>query len=69
MAMTRTTFSLDEDLAETARQFGINISAAARDGVAAEVRRAMGLADRRAYVRNPEQPDRFWDDAEAWDAE
>lgn len=69
MAMTRSTFSLDEDLAEMARQLDVNISAAARDGVAAEVRRAMGRADRSAYQRYPERPDSFWDEAEAWGAE
>lgn len=69
MAMTRTTFSLDEELAERARLLDVNISAAAREGVAAAVRRAMGEADRAAYERFPEKPDDFWDDAEAWGAE
>lgn len=67
--MTRTTFSLDEKLAERARELDVNISAAAREGVAAAVRRAMGEADRAAYQRFPERPDSFWDDAEAWGAE
>ena len=67
--MRRTTFSLDEELAEQARRFDVNISAAAREGVAAAVRRAMGEADRAAYERFPEQPDGFWDDAQAWGAE
>ncbi len=26
----------------------------------------MGEADRAAYERIPEQPDSFWDEAEAW---
>ncbi|MDE0656160.1 MAG: hypothetical protein OXH58_06260, partial [Acidimicrobiaceae bacterium] len=30
---------------------------------------AMDKADRAAYQRIPEQPDDFWDDAEAWGAE
>ena len=38
-------------------------------GVVAAVKRAMGEADRAAYQRFPEQPDDFWDDAEAWGAE
>lgn len=67
--MTRTTFSLDEELADRARLLDVNISAAAREGVAAAVKRAMGEADRAAYQRFPEQPDDFWDDAEAWSAE
>jgi len=67
MASTRTTFTLDEALAERARELSINISAAARDGVAAAVRAALVQADRAAYERRPERPDPFWADAEAWD--
>lgn len=66
MAPTRTTFTLDVELAEQARRLGVNISAAARDGVAAAVRAALAEADRAAYRRQPEQPDAFWADAEAW---
>ncbi|MDE0117812.1 MAG: type II toxin-antitoxin system CcdA family antitoxin [bacterium] len=66
MATTRTTFSLDEELAEKARKLEINMSAAAREGVQAAVRRAMGEADREAYLRHPEEPDDFWDEAQAW---
>ncbi len=66
IATTRTTFTLDEGLAERARALGINISAAAREGVDAAVRRAVGEADMAAYERFPEQPDDFWDEAEAW---
>ena len=69
MAMTRTTFTLDEKLADRARQLNVNISAAAREGVNAAVKRAMGEADRAAYERFPEQPDNFWDDAQVWGAE
>ena len=68
MATTRTTFTLDDGLAERARQLNVNISAAAREGVAAAVKRAMGESDRAAYRRYPEQPDGFWGDAEAWGA-
>ena len=66
MASTRTTFTLDDQLAERARQLDINISAAARDGVEAAVRAALINADRAAYERHPERPDPFWNDAEAW---
>lgn len=62
----RTTFTLDESLAEQARRLGINVSAAARDGVAAAVRAALAAADRAAYERQPEQPDPAWSSAEAW---
>jgi len=66
MASIRTTFTLDDALAERARQLGINISAAAREGVAAAVRAALANSDRAAYERNPERTDQFWSDAEAW---
>lgn len=69
MGTIRTTFTLDESLAEHARRLGINISAAARDGVAAAVREALAAADRAAYERDPERPDSFWIEAEAWGKE
>ena len=69
MASTRTTFTLDDALAERARQLGVNISAAARNGVAAAVREALAQADRAAYQRQPERPDSFWTEAEAWTEE
>ncbi|MBW3590610.1 MAG: type II toxin-antitoxin system CcdA family antitoxin [Actinobacteria bacterium] len=69
MASIRTTFTLDEALAERAHQLGINVSAAARDGVAAAVRAALARSDRAAYERHPERPDPFWAEAEAWSEE
>ena len=66
MATTRTTFTLDRELAKRAGQLNINISAAARQGVAAAVRAALAQSDRAAYRRIPERPDPFWEDAEAW---
>jgi post-segregation antitoxin (ccd killing protein) len=69
MATTRTTFTLDESLVEQARRLGINISAAAREGVAAAVREALTDSDRAAYESDPEEPDSFWTDAEAWGKE
>ena len=66
MSTIRTTFTLDEELAERARRLDVNISAAARQGVDAAVRAAMAEADRAAYERTPEQPDESWDDVEAW---
>lgn len=66
MASSRTTFTLDEELAERARQLGINISAAARQGVADAVRAALARADREAYLRQPERVERFWTEVEAW---
>jgi len=69
MASGRTTFTLDDELAEQARKLGINISAAARQGVADAVRAALARSDREAYQRHPERPDSFWEDAEAWGEE
>ena len=66
MDTVRTTFTLDSELAEQARRLNVNVSAAARDGVAAAVRRALAEADRQAYLRRPEQPDDFWEKAQAW---
>jgi post-segregation antitoxin (ccd killing protein) len=69
MASTRTTCTLDDGLAERARKLGVNISAAAREGVATAVRAALAQSDREAYQRRPERADAFWDDAEAWTPE
>lgn len=69
MATTRTTFTLDKELVAQAHRLSVNISAAAREGVADAVRRAMGEADRAAYRRVPEEPDGFWEEAEAWCSE
>jgi post-segregation antitoxin (ccd killing protein) len=66
MATVRTTFSLDEELANRARELGVNVSAAAREGVAAAVRAALARSDREAYRKHPEQSDTFWHDAESW---
>lgn len=69
MASTRTTFTIDDSLAERARELGINISAAAREGVAAAVCAALAEADRAAYVSHPERADSFWTQADAWTEE
>ena len=69
MASTRTTFTLDDELARRAGDLGINVSAAAREGVAAAVRIALAESDRAAYLRTPEQPDEFWADAQVWGEE
>jgi post-segregation antitoxin (ccd killing protein) len=66
MATTRTTFTLDDSLAEQARLLGVNISAAARDGVAAAVRSALERSDREAYRQRPETVDDQWATVESW---
>lgn len=66
MAAVRTTFTLDEALAEQARELRVNVSSAARAGVAAAVRDASAKADRAAYLRSPETVDEDWAGAESW---
>ena len=66
MASPRSTFTLDEELASRAHKLGINISAAARQGVAEAVRAALLRSDRDAYLRHPEHVDVFWTEADAW---
>jgi post-segregation antitoxin (ccd killing protein) len=66
MASTRTTFTIERELADRARRLKINVSAAAREGVEAAVRAALARNDRAAYRRQPEQPDPFWSEVEAW---
>ena len=65
MATIRITFSLDDDLAERARQLGVNVSAAARQGVADAVRATLERTDHGAYLRMPEVVDDFWTETEA----
>lgn len=60
------TFAIDEVLAEQARALGVNISAAARHGVAAAVQSRLARSDRAAYERKAERADVFWAEAEAW---
>lgn len=66
MASIRTTFTLDKWLASRAHELGINVSAAARQGVADAVHDALLRADRDAYVKHPEHADDFWAVAEEW---
>lgn len=63
---TRTTFTLDEAVAELARRLGVNVSAAARDGVITAVRAAQIARDREAYQRQPETADDEWATVETW---
>lgn len=60
---------MEESLAEEARRLGVNVSAAARAGVANAVRAALVQADRVAYQAEPEEVGGFWSEAEAWSAE
>lgn len=64
----RTTITLDDDVAETARELDINISAAAREGIEEAIRRARDDADRRAYLEHPEEADADdpWESSRTW---
>jgi len=66
VALIRTTFSLDQELAKRAKELGVNVSAAAREGVAGAVRAALARSDGEAYRKHSEHPDDFWREAEAW---
>jgi post-segregation antitoxin (ccd killing protein) len=66
MASVRTTITLDDELAERARELHVNVSAAARQGIAEAVRAALARSDRLAYQEHPELADSFWSEAEAW---
>lgn len=61
----RTTITLDDELAEEARRYGVALSAAARIGVAEAVRRAKEAHDRAMYLQRPETDD-GWSSLEAW---
>jgi len=64
----RTSVVLDDDLAAEARELGINVSEAARDGLRAAVRERRAARDRAAYLAQPEpEPaDDGWESSEAW---
>lgn len=62
----RTSIILDDELAAEARDLGINMSEAAREGLRRAVRRRRAELDRRAYQEQPEGEDAAWEDAEAW---
>ena len=62
----RTSVVIDDELAAQARELGINVSDAAREGLRRAVRRRRAELDREAYIARPEGEDPAWDDAEAW---
>lgn len=62
----RTSISVDDELAAEARELGINVSEAARDGLRRAIRRRRAERDRAAYRAHPEAEDDAWDQAEAW---
>lgn len=64
----RTSVIIDDELAAEARELGINMSEAAREGLREAVRRRRAERDRAAYRANPEAEDPSWEDAEAWGA-
>ncbi|MEX2619984.1 MAG: type II toxin-antitoxin system CcdA family antitoxin [Egibacteraceae bacterium] len=62
----RTSVVIDDKLAAEARELGINVSEAAREGLRRAVWRRRSELDRHAYRSRPEAEDQAWDDAEAW---
>ena len=57
---------LEPSVAAEARELGINVSEAAREGLRQAVRRRRAERDRAAYLAHPEVEDADWDEAEAW---
>ncbi len=62
----RTSVLFDDELVADARELGINVSEAAREGLLQAVRRARAERDRAAYLAQPETEDVDWDEAESW---
>lgn len=62
----RTSVVFDDALADEARELGINLSEAAREGLREAIRRRRAERDRDAYLAHPETEAVDWDDAEAW---
>jgi post-segregation antitoxin (ccd killing protein) len=62
----RTSVIFDDDLVAEARELGINVSEAAREGLRRAIRRRRAARDREAYLAHPEMEAAGWDDAEAW---
>ena len=62
----RTSVVIDDELAAEARELGINVSEAAREGLRHAVRQRRAELDRQAYLDHPEPTDDAWDEAEAW---
>jgi post-segregation antitoxin (ccd killing protein) len=62
----RTSVIFDDELLVQARELGINVSEAAREGLRQAIRRRRAERDREAYLARPETEDADWDGAEAW---
>jgi len=62
----RTSVLFDDELAAEARELGINVSEAAREGLRQAIRRRRAELDREAYLAHPETEDADWDEAESW---
>jgi hypothetical protein len=62
----RTSVIFDDALAAEARELGINVSEAAREGLRQAIRRRRAERDRVAYLAHPETEDDGWDGVESW---
>jgi post-segregation antitoxin (ccd killing protein) len=63
----RTSVIFDAELVAEARELGINVSEAAREGLRQAIRRRRAERDREAYLARPEAEDDDWDGAESWE--
>lgn len=59
--------SLDDKLAAEARELGINVSEAAREGLRRAIRHPRAARDSQAYRAHPELEHEAWQQAETWD--
>jgi hypothetical protein len=66
MATMRMVFTLDEEIAKRAEQLGVDVSAAARQGVIDAVEAAMVIADRLSYLEHREVENPEWITMEVW---
>lgn len=62
----RISVNLDDELVAEARELGINVSEAAREGLRQAIRRRRAEQDRAAYLAHPEVEDDDRDEAESW---
>jgi post-segregation antitoxin (ccd killing protein) len=64
-----TSVIVDDELAAEARELGIDVPEAVREGLRHAIRRRRAERDRQAHLAHPESEDDDWDRAEAWDEE
>jgi hypothetical protein len=60
------TITVSEEVARNAEALGVDLVAAAAEGVRDAVVAAMGQSDRQAYVQHPEDTSNIWTAVESW---